>query len=106
VSEQLNHSCAICGEKYHFCKDCSDATSFTPWRTIVDSVEHYKIYLIIHDYTNKHIDKSEAKRLLNERDLVELDNFVTEIQSVIKDILSYEEVKINNTQFSKTNKKK
>lgn len=100
MSEQLNHMCAICGKEYHFCKDCSDATTFTPWRTIVDTVEHYKIYLIIHDYTNKHIDKLEAKRLLSERDLKELESFVSEIKLVIQDILK-EEIKITQNYKKK-----
>lgn len=91
MSEQFNHTCSICGEKYHFCKDCSDASNFTPWRTIVDSIEHYKIFIIINDYTNKNIDKAEAKKQLSERDLTGLDTFVNEIKLVIEDILKYED---------------
>lgn len=104
MSENLNHTCDICGEKYHFCTTCSNIESFTPWRTIVDSIEHYKIFLIIRDYTNKNISKDEAKTQLEELDLSELDSFVTEIKTVIKEIMA-ENLVINNTKSAIKNKK-
>lgn len=94
MEQKLNHKCDICGKEYYFCPDCGNAKSFTPWRTIVDSIEHYKIFLIIKDYTNKYIDVKEAKRLLNNQDLSELDTFRDEIKNVINDILSYEDTVI------------
>ena len=94
MSEHLNHQCSICGKKYHFCLDCGNAKSFTPWRTIVDTIEHYKIFIIIRDYVNKNINKSEAKLQLNKLDLSEIDIFVPEIKIVIEDILKEEEVVI------------
>lgn len=92
MSKHLNHTCAICNKNYYFCLDCGNAKSFTPWRTIVDTIEHYKIYIIIQDYVNKRINKTEASRQLSQLDLSEKDNFVTEIKDVINDILKEEEV--------------
>lgn len=92
MSEKINQNCSICGKGYHFCVDCGSMETFTPWRTIVDSVEHYKIFLILRDYTNKYIDIAEAKKLLSERDLNGLDDFVIEIKETIKNIMSYKEV--------------
>ena len=87
---ELNHQCSICGKKYHFCIDCGNAKTFTPWRTIVDTIEHYKIYIVIRDYENKYIDISNAKEQLNKIDLNGLDSFMPEIRSKIEEILSYE----------------
>lgn len=101
--EQNNHKCDICGNEYYFCPDCGNAKSFTPWRTIADSVEHYKIFLILRDYTNKYIDITEAKRLLSMRDLNGLDNFRLEIKNVINDILAYQDI-VTVTSKKKTNK--
>ena len=101
MSEHLNHECAICGKKYHFCLDCGNAKSFTPWRTIVDSIEHYKIYMVIRDYVNKNINKTEAKLQLNKLDISDVGNFVPEIKAVIEDILKEESINKSN----KTNKK-
>lgn len=106
MSEHLNHQCSICGKKYHFCLDCGNAKSFTPWRTIVDTIEHYKIFIIIRDYVNKNINKSEAKLQLNKLDLSEIDIFVPEIKIVIEDILKEEEVvvkKINKKSKTHVN---
>lgn len=87
---ELNHQCSICGKRYHFCVDCGNAKTFTPWRTIVDTIEHYKIYIVIRDYENKYIDISSAKEQLNKIDLNGLDSFIPEIRLKIEEILSYE----------------
>jgi len=90
MQEYLNHTCSICGLKYHACDDCKDTKSFTPWRSIVDSIEHYKIYLIIRDYNNNYIDKLQAKYQLSNRDLEGLENFVPEIRLKIEEIIKEE----------------
>ena len=102
MSEHLNHQCSICGKKYHFCLDCGNAKSFTPWRTIVDTIEHYKIFIIIRNYVNKNINKSEAKLQLNKLDLSEIDIFVPEIKIVIEDILKEEVIVKKINKKSKT----
>lgn len=104
MSEHLNHTCSICGNKYRFCVDCGNATSFTPWRTIVDTMEHYKIYIVIRDYVNKYIDKSEAKLQLSKLDLSELNNFVPDIKIKIDEILKEDIISTNNKIYKKKKK--
>lgn len=87
MQEYLNHTCSICGQKYHACNNCEGAKSFTPWRALADNIEHYKIYLIIRDYNNKYIDKIEAKNQIVNRDLTGLESFITEIRLKIEEIL-------------------
>jgi hypothetical protein len=106
MSENLNHECSICGQKYHFCIDCGNAKTFTPWRTIVDTIEHYKIFIIIRDYVNGYISKDEAKKQMSERDLTELDSFVLEIKDKINEILREDTVISRNTESNYINKKK
>jgi hypothetical protein len=101
MSEYLNHQCAICGEKYHFCIDCGNAKSFTPWRTIVDTIEHYKIYMVIRDYVNKNIDKVEAKKQLSQCNLSGLENFIPEIKAAIEDIMIEEKLLVNTNNSTK-----
>lgn len=102
--QQNNHKCDICGKDYYYCYSCSGIESFTPWRTITDSIEHYKIFLIIKDYTNKYIDIKETKRLLSSQDLSDLETFRYEIKNVINEILSYEEAVVNIVNKKKTSK--
>lgn len=105
MSDYLNHECAICGEKYHFCLDCGNAKSFTPWRTIVDTMEHYKIYMIVRDYVNKNIDKLEANKQLNQCDLIGLESFVLEVKLIITEILKEEKPLVNTINSVKKSNK-
>lgn len=86
MTENINAYCKICGEGYHVCNSCLEQNTFKPWRTIVDTVEHYKIYLAIHHYTITK-DKETAKEYLNGCDLSGLSEFLPEIQTVIKEII-------------------
>ena len=52
MSESLNATCAVCGERYHICNACKSVKTYKPWRTITDSAQCYKLYLIVHDYNN------------------------------------------------------
>ncbi|MEY8352601.1 hypothetical protein AALB39_04500 [Lachnospiraceae bacterium 54-53] len=81
-----NAKCSICGKRYHLCLNCSNTKTFTPWRSITDTIECYKIFLIIRDYTNKYISKVEARSQLENYDLSELDSFEDNIRSVINEI--------------------
>jgi hypothetical protein len=92
MSKELNAVCAICGKKYHVCKSCQQMKSFTPWRSVVDTIEHYKIFLIISNYTNKRITKDEAKNELLNVDLTGYENFLIEIKNVIEEIMDNENI--------------
>lgn len=82
----INAHCSICGIGYHLCNTCSDQKIIKPWRTVTDSIEHFKIYTVIHGYTISK-DKETAKNELQKCDLTGLENFNPEIKTVIKEIL-------------------
>lgn len=86
AENNINAYCKICGQGYHVCNSCQNQKVFKPWRSIVDSIEHYKIYLAIHSYT---ISKSKelAKEELQKCNLTGLESFNPEIKSVIKEIM-------------------
>lgn len=69
---------------------------------VADSIEHYKIYLIIHEYTLSK-DKETAKEKLKNCDLSGLKNFNPEIKSIINNILSDSKVNINIQRKRKNN---
>lgn len=103
MGNNINAYCSICGKGYHVCASCSDAKTLTPWRTIVDTIDHYKIFMIIRDYTNKYIDIKEAKELLSKCDLSEYKTFEKEIKEAIEKITNYsieeneEKIEINHS---------
>lgn len=87
TENNINAWCAICGEGYHVCRSCLEQKTFKPWRTVTDTIEHYKIYLAIHAYT-KTKDKEQAKTELQNCDLTGLENFKPEIKAVIDEIMT------------------
>lgn len=87
MKETLNATCSICGKRYHVCATCSDTKNFTPWRTITDTINCYKIFIIIRDYTNGYKSKEDTKVELEKCDLTEVDLFTEEVSKVIKELL-------------------
>lgn len=81
-----NAICAICGKPYRVCHTCQNIKSFTPWRTVTDTLQHYMIYSILWDYTNNK-DRAKAKDELSKCDLSALETFDEDIKSVIKEII-------------------
>lgn len=80
-------NCKICNKEYETCNTCASQKKYKPWRSIVDSVEHYKIYLAIHGYTILK-DKEQAKKTLQGCDLSGLQTFRPEIKTVIEEIMA------------------
>ena len=101
MSQELNATCDICGKKYHICSSCKEVKSFTPWRTVTDTMQHYLIFLALSEYT-KTKDKEKAKEELSKCDLSELDTFNENIKTVIKDIMAEGKEKIVETVSEET----
>ena len=101
MSQELNATCDICGKKYHICSSCKEVKSFTPWRTVTDTMQHYLIFLALSEYT-KTKDKEKAKEELSKCDLSELDTFNENIKTVIKEIMTEEKEKIVETVSKET----
>lgn len=86
MSEPLNGVCDICGKRYSVCKTCQTVKTFKPWRTITDTLEHYKIFIALSEYT-KTKNKEEAKEQLSHCDLSDLESFPDRIKNVINEII-------------------
>lgn len=85
MEQNINAYCAICGTGYHVCNSCLKESSFKPWRTVTDTMEHYKIYLALHEYTLTG-DKNRGNAYLKSCDLSDLNAFLPEIKKVIGEI--------------------
>ena len=96
MAQELNATCDICGKKYHICSSCKEVKSFTPWRTVTDTMQHYIIFLALSEYT-KTKDKEKAKEELSKCDLSELDTFNENIKTAIKEIMAEGKEKIVET---------
>lgn len=101
MSESLR-KCAVCGSEYPVCRTCEEIKTFKPWRTIVDTAEHYKIHIVLTDYTNKHITKEEARDMLQKCDIANYKTFLPHIATAIDEILEDS----NTKSIENANKKK
>lgn len=66
MATKLTHKCIICGTRYHSCDTCDRIRTYTPWRSICDSFEHYKIYLALRAYEEGIADKDETRSVLED----------------------------------------
>ena len=90
MSNKINHWCVVCGTGYHACDTCDEIKSFTPWRALTDTVEHYQIFLILKQSNNGIIDKEEAKSMLSGLDLSKRDTFKESAKNVLNEIFKEE----------------
>ena len=86
--KEENSTCIICGKKYHLCIACERSkTNWQQWKVIADTENCYKIYKVLNDYNFNKISKEEARSLLGELDLKEVDSFKENVKKQIKDIM-------------------
>lgn len=78
----------LCGTGYHACDTCNKEKHYTPWRTLTDTIEHYKIFMVLKDYNNKMIGREKAKELLSELDLSGQDTYKDSAKNLLEDIFS------------------
>ena len=86
MAKEINHWCVVCGKGYHACDSCNETKSFTPWRSLTDSIEHFKIFTVLKDYNNNLIDKKVAKEMLSNVDLSDKDSFKDSSKKLLDDI--------------------
>ena len=98
MSNKINHWCVVCGKGYHACDSCNETKSITPWRSLTDTVEHFKLFTVLKDYNNKLIDKTEARKLLSNIDLSGKDSFKDSAKSVLAEIYKDDVIETKTTK--------
>ncbi|MCI8356685.1 MAG: hypothetical protein HFI51_00850 [Lachnospiraceae bacterium] len=86
TGKKINHWCVLCGAGYHSCDLCSKTTAFTPWRTLTDTLEHFRIFMVLKDYNNQIIDREHAKELLSALDLSGHETYRESARRLLADI--------------------
>ena len=101
MSEKYNATCAICGQPYKICRTCQEIKSFTPWRTITDTLQHYSLFLVLSEYSRTK-DKAKAKDELSKCDLSEKELFKDSVKNMIDEIMKEDAIKIIEETSEKT----
>ena len=88
-----NATCIICGKEYHLCIGCDRTkTNWKSWKMITDTENCYNIYKILNDYGYGKMSKDEARELLNQLDLSDVDNFREGVKNRINNIMKVDMV--------------
>ena len=95
MAEKIN-ICSICGKEYTVCPNCQGVKTYTPWRTVTDSMNCWQIYTVLSSYTNKHINKEEAKKELSQCDLSNIKSFDKDVKRAIKNIMADDKNDLKN----------
>lgn len=95
-NQKINHWCVVCGKGYHACDSCNKERSFTPWRVLTDTIEHYKIFMILKNYNNQLISKESAQEKLLSMDLTDMEFFKESAKKVLNQIFSVDFEDINS----------
>lgn len=82
-------TCVICGKNYDVCLSCKDQARIKPWRSIADSADCYKIFLVLTQYNNGYISKDEAKKQLGEIQY-SIDTLKEDVRVKVIEIMSVE----------------
>lgn len=97
MAETFNSSCAICGTQYNVCSTCKSTKNLTPWKAITDTMDCYKIFTVVKQYTNQIITKEKAKEMLEKICIPK--ELLPHIRVVVDEIMS------NKTKSEKTTDK-
>lgn len=99
-NKKYNATCSICGKPYNMCNSCRHDSPII-WKKFCDTVEHYKIYQIVHGYTTGVYTDAEAAKRLGNVNLSDLD----ELRPNIRDIINNIKNNIEKTKKRKVSKK-
>lgn len=94
MERPVNHWCAVCGKGYFACDSCLKNTSFTPWRSLTCTAGHFQIFMVLQDYRNQRITRSEARELLWGNSLSGREDFKDSIKTLLDEILCGDELSV------------
>lgn len=61
----MKATCIICGKEYDACLSCKDKISLRPWKTVTDTIDCYKLFLILAQFNKGSLTKDVAKKQLS-----------------------------------------
>lgn len=82
--------CLCCGKEIDLCPHCPTEVRYTPWRTLADSMGHFKLFCVAQDYASGKLSKADAKELLERIDTTGYEHFKTQTGAILREILAPE----------------
>ena len=97
--------CWICGKEYNYCPHCR---RYQTWMKHSCSPKHYQIELLLEEYREGIVNKTEAAQCFCNIGIDEnydFSEFLPEVARDIKDIINFEDVPTKSVARAKKNKK-
>ena len=102
-SNAANTTCLACGAQYYHCKTCEKYKAINFWRSNACCPEHFKIFMIAHEYAQHEIDVDTAKEMLGQTKYGDILSCDTDVAEIIKKILKESRKKNAKAQDSEDN---
>ena len=80
-------TCSVCGRSYNYCPRCKEFDSMEKWHIQYCSEQCKNTSSIINRYAFKHINKAEAKKLLEGNDITKDSMLLDDKKAIIEEIL-------------------
>lgn len=96
----LNTTCLACGVRYYHCKTCDKYKSINFWRSNACCPEHFKVFMIAHEYAVGEIDANTAREQLSQTKYDDVLACDTDVARIIGKILKETSKKRSKTQDS------
>ena len=80
-------NCTVCGKEYRYCPRCREFDYLEKWHTNYCSEQCKETSSIINKYAFKHINKSEAKKLLEKNNIGKETIMLPKYKAYIDEIL-------------------
>ena len=90
--------CTVCGKQYKYCPKCSQYDGMEKWHVEYCSEQCKNTYSTINKYAFKHIDKDQAKMLLEGNGISKDTIILPRWQKFIDEIFKVEEKVIEKTE--------
>lgn len=80
-------SCTVCGKQYKYCPKCSQYDNMEKWHIEYCSEQCKNTYSTINKYAFKHINKEEAKMLLEGNNINVKSDLLPKWKEIVEEIL-------------------
>ena len=102
-SQKPTHWCRICGSEYSACDNCAEVRDINPWRSICDTQQHYKVFMIVKMFSDGVMNKTEANDALKHIGVTEkqINTFIPAVKEKLKALIA-PEVVIDEVEIKET----